>query len=76
MYINKNEIIKSESVGRNMIVEYGKYNDIDSWMQLVHAVHPNFPGLGTLESINEHKCTVSFPLCYEITDFGTTAPSI
>ncbi|QHQ59794.1 GNAT family N-acetyltransferase [Anaerocolumna sedimenticola] len=41
-----------------MIVEYGKYDDIDSWMQLVHVVHSNFPGLETIDGINEHKCTV------------------
>ncbi len=38
-----------------MRVEYGAYHDIDSWMQLVYRVQSNFPGLGTLESINEHK---------------------
>lgn len=41
-----------------MIVDYGKYEDIASWMKLVLAVSWNFPGLETSESINEHKCTV------------------
>lgn len=41
-----------------MIVEFGKIHDIDSWMQLVHTVHSNFPGLETLETINEHKSIV------------------
>lgn len=41
-----------------MTVDYGKDEDIESWMRLVEAVSWNFPGLETLESINEHKCTV------------------
>jgi Acetyltransferases len=42
----------------NIIVEYGKCIDINSWMQLVHEVHTEFPGLETSESIEEHKRTV------------------
>lgn len=41
-----------------MTVDYGKYEDIASWMKLVQSVSWNFPGLETSESINEHKCTV------------------
>lgn len=41
-----------------MIVEYGTYDDIDAWMQLINTVHAIFPGLETLESIEEHKGTV------------------
>ena len=41
-----------------MTVDCGKYEDIEAWMKLVQAVRSNFPGLETLESINEHKCTV------------------
>lgn len=41
-----------------MTVDYGKDGDIESWMRLVKEVSWNFPGLETLESINEHKCTV------------------
>ncbi len=41
-----------------MIVDYGRVEDIESWMSLVEAVSWNFPGLETSESINEHKCTV------------------
>lgn len=41
-----------------MNLRFGKYEDIEAWMKLVQSVHSNFPGLETLESINEHKCTV------------------
>ena len=41
-----------------MTVDYGKDGDIESWMKLVEEVSWNLPGLETLESINEHKCTV------------------
>ena len=41
-----------------MTLEFGKNEDIEPWMKLVQAVRTNFPGLETLESINEHKCTV------------------
>ncbi len=42
----------------NSIVEYGKCDDINSWMQLIQKVHTEFPGLETSESIEEHKRTV------------------
>ena len=41
-----------------MTLDFGKHEDIEPWMKLVQAVRTNFPGLETLESINEHKCTV------------------
>lgn len=41
-----------------MTVDYGKNGDIESWMRLVEEVRWNFPGLETMESLNEHKRTV------------------
>ncbi len=41
-----------------MEVIFGKPADIDMWMRLVKQVSPNFPGLETEESIEEHKQTV------------------
>jgi Acetyltransferases len=41
-----------------MFIEHGTYNDIDSWMELVQAVHADFPGLETPESMFEHRTTV------------------
>lgn len=58
---SKNTNVKNEqllSINKHMTVNYGKYEDITSWMKLVEAVSWNFPGLETSESINEHKCTV------------------
>ena len=43
---------------QKLTAEYGDENDIVSWMELVHTVSKQFPGLETEESINEHKCTV------------------
>ena len=37
---------------------FGDSSCIDSWMQLVRRVSPNFPGLETEESLDEHKQTV------------------
>ncbi len=37
---------------------FGDSSCIDSWMQLVRKVSPNFPGLETEESLDEHKQTV------------------
>ena len=37
---------------------FGDSSFIDSWMQLVRKVSPNFPGLETEESLDEHKQTV------------------
>ena len=37
---------------------FGENSFIDSWMQLVRKVSPNFPGLETEESIEEHQQTV------------------
>jgi len=39
-------------------VLYGKLADIDLWMKLVEKVSWNFPGLETMESIEDHKQTV------------------
>ena len=41
-----------------MIIEPGKKEDIDSWMRLVDKVKDAFPGLETMEALNEHKNTV------------------
>lgn len=41
-----------------MTVNYGNVQDIESWMKLVLAVRSNFPGLETLDSMYEHRCTV------------------
>ena len=37
---------------------FGESSCIDSWMQLARKVSPNFPGLETEESIEEHQQTV------------------
>lgn len=39
-------------------ISFGKNNEIDSWMKLVHSVRHIFPGLETEEQIAEHKETV------------------
>ena len=39
-------------------VLFGIPSDIESWMDLVNQVSWNFPGLETLEKIEEHKETV------------------
>ncbi|BCN30894.1 GNAT family N-acetyltransferase [Anaeromicropila herbilytica] len=41
-----------------MEIRFGKYEDLDSWMQLVKKVSWNFPGLETDDAIEEHKNTV------------------
>ncbi len=41
-----------------MEVLYGKLADIDQWMKLVEKVSWNFPGLETMEKIEDHKQTV------------------
>lgn len=41
-----------------MEVLFGKPSDIERWMKLVRSVSPNFPGLETDESIEEHSRTV------------------
>ena len=41
-----------------MEVVYGKFSDMDSWMNLVNNVRWNFPGLETAASLEEHKKTV------------------
>lgn len=41
-----------------MEIDFGKYEDIDSWMELVKKVSWNFPGLETEEAIEEHKSVV------------------
>lgn len=38
-----------------MEVVYGKFSDMDSWMNLVNNVRWNFPGLETAASLEEHK---------------------
>ena len=41
-----------------MEVLYGTASDIDAWMKVVEHVAPQFPGLETKESREEHKATV------------------
>jgi len=41
-----------------MQVQFGKPEDIDSWMQLVAELGPNFPGLESAEQQAEHRETV------------------
>lgn len=41
-----------------MVVEYGNYRDIESWMELVQEVRWNFPGLETKEALEDHRQTV------------------
>lgn len=41
-----------------MEVLFGKPSDIEQWTKLVKRVSPNFPGLETDESIEEHSRTV------------------
>lgn len=41
-----------------MEVLFGTLSDIDSWMKLVNNVSWNFPGLETVERIEEHRKTV------------------
>lgn len=41
-----------------MEVVYGKFSDIDSWMNLVKNVGWSFPGLETEAKLEEHKKTV------------------
>ena len=41
-----------------MKVDYGTAQDIESWMELVHRVSWNFPGLETEAAIEDHRKTV------------------
>lgn len=41
-----------------MEIGFGLAHDIDMWMELVSKVSWNFPGLETLEAIDEHRNTV------------------
>ena len=41
-----------------MEVEYGALRDIESWMELVHRVRWNFPGLETEAALEDHRKTV------------------
>lgn len=41
-----------------MQVQFGKTSDIDEWMKLVEEMSWNFPGIETIEAINEHRQTV------------------
>ena len=41
-----------------MEVEYGTLQDIGSWMELVKEVRWNFPGLETIEALEDHRQTV------------------
>lgn len=43
---------------KEMLIEFGTKQDIDSWMCLVEKVKDAFPGLETKEALNEHKNTV------------------
>ena len=37
---------------------YGTPEEIEKWMELVHRVRWNCPGLETQEALNEHRATV------------------
>ena len=41
-----------------MMIQFGKADDIDNWMNLVERISWNFPGLETCEKIAEHRNTV------------------
>ena len=41
-----------------MKVDYGTAQDIESWIELVHRVSWNFPGLETEAAIEDHRKTV------------------
>lgn len=41
-----------------MEIKLGNRNDIDSWMDLVKKVKDDFPGLETMEALQEHRNTV------------------
>ena len=41
-----------------MEVEYGTFQDIESWMELVKKVRWNFPGLETKAALEDHRQTV------------------
>ena len=41
-----------------MMIQVGKADDIDNWMNLVQKISWNFPGLETSEKIAEHRNTV------------------
>ena len=41
-----------------MEIKLGNKSDIDSWMELVKKVKDDFPGLETMEALNEHRNTV------------------
>lgn len=41
-----------------MHVQFGKYCDIDTWMELVEKIRWNFPGLETSEKLEEYRETV------------------
>lgn len=41
-----------------MEIQLGSINDIDDWMYLVKKVKNVFPGLETIEALNEHRSTV------------------
>ncbi len=41
-----------------MHVQFGRYCDIDTWMELVEKIRWNFPGLETPEKLEEYRETV------------------
>ena len=41
-----------------MMIELATERDIDNWMDLVGKVKGNFPGLETVEALDEHRNTV------------------
>ena len=41
-----------------MEAEYGSFEDIESWMELVQKVRWNFPGLESQTAIDDHRNTV------------------
>ena len=50
--------MERKKVREIMEVLFGTLSDIDSWMELVNNVSWNFPGLETVERIEEHRKTV------------------
>ena len=41
-----------------MVIGYGDAAGIDEWMALVKRISPDFPGLETVEALDEHRATV------------------
>ena len=41
-----------------MEVQLGRNQDVDEWMKLVEEISWNFPGLETMEGLNEYRETL------------------